>query len=277
MSIKDSDKTIIDNKLVKNTTKQVVIDNSNNINFDSVIVDGDISTSTKQYLSEEDLLLLAEQKKLKILRKDIKILSAKYMKEIDGVMNGIKVESNETESDEEGSVEYNPRNLIDVDCYYIKQESELSDSSDEGGESGYEADSDTDSEPQPNTNFWDTVTPELLFNEYDYLIKAKRRMLYNSIMATGVNYVLLNYINYLFYRRGSLMIYPDSVYFKLAARKYRFRLNKYRNRLYYSKKVNFEILGLRAILQLTSRYRNKFFTFLRKTLHFNLSVGRVFF
>jgi hypothetical protein len=82
-------------------------------------------------------------------------------------------------------------------------------------------------------------------------------------------------VNYLFYRQNWLLLYPDSIQFKLAARKYRYKLNKYKNRLYYSKKVKFEILGVRSIVQLTSRYRNKFFTFLRKSLHFNLSVGRV--
>lgn len=74
-----------------------------------------------------------------------------------------------------------------------------------------------------------------------------------------------------------MLIYPDSIKFKLATRKYIFKLNKYKNTVYYSRRVYFDTSGSRAVVQLTSRYRNKFFTFLRKNLHFNLSVGRVSF
>jgi len=160
-------------------------------------------------------------------------------------------------------------------------DSDLSDfdSSDEGRssgyDSGYEADIDEPYIIEPKLAEVEEEDFVPINLEYSLLLKRKKRFKYNNIVAVNINFLLLNYVNYLFYRQNWLLLYPDSIQFKLAARKYRYKLNKYKNRLYYSKKVRFEILGVRSIVQLTSRYRNKFFTFLRKSLHFNLSVGRV--
>jgi hypothetical protein len=167
--------------------------------------------------------------------------------------------------------------FIDLDGFFISSNAEASDSEvSDGGESGYEADSEGD-EITPAVIPVEVIVPPVLSYTYDLVLEKKKQFLYSNILASGTNFVMLNYINYLFYKKDWLLLYPDSIRFKLAVRKYRFRLNKYKNRLYYSKKVKFDISGTRAVVQLTSRYRNKFFTFLRKSLHFNLSVGRVFF
>jgi len=145
------------------------------------------------------------------------------------------------------------------------------------GYSGYEADIEDNPESMFLSKTWNYIEPPVLFCSYDLLIKKKKRFLYNNIIAVSTNFLFLNYINYLFYRHSWMLMYPDSIKFKLAARKHIFKLNKYKNSVYYSRRVYFDISGSRAVVQLTSRYRNKFFTFLRKNLHFNLSVGRVSF
>lgn len=168
--------------------------------------------------------------------------------------------------------------FTDVDGFFTSAHpnAHSSDESD-GGYSGYEADTEDGPEDVIFDDHRDILEPPVLFYSYDLIIKKKKRFLYNNIIAVSTNFLLLNYINYLFYKHSWLLMYPDSIKFKLAARKYIFRLTKFKNTVYYSKKINFDVSGSRAVVQLTSRYRNKFFTFLRKNLHFNLSVGRVSF
>lgn len=169
--------------------------------------------------------------------------------------------------------------FLDANGSFITSYPDTSDSDEsDGGSSGYEA----DIEDEPETTQAvraeeEDVEPPILFYDYKLIIKKKKRFLYNNLIGTSTNFLILNYINYLFYKKDWIFLYPDSIRFKLAVRKYKFRLNKYKNSLYYAKRVKFDVSGARAVVQLTSRYRNKFFTFLRKSLHFNLSVGRVFF
>lgn len=171
------------------------------------------------------------------------------------------------------------RDFLDANGYFTTTCVDTSDSDEsDGGSSGYEA----DIEDEPETTRLvrpeeENIEPPTLFYDYTLIIKKKKRFLYNNLIGTSTNFLILNYMNYLFYKRDWILLYPDSIRFKLAVRKYNFRINKNKNNLYYAKRVRFDISGARAVVQLTSRYRNKFFTFLRKSLHFNLSVGRVFF
>lgn len=276
--------TVKDNplKVAEDKIKPTNPGSVDNINLDNTVSEVDNVAVKNQDYNDGSVIVIDEKKKVIPVRRDIKKLTAQYREELVEVLGADVVDTNELNGI---NINKSPTNIgfLDVDSRYIKSDVYLSDSSDDGGESGYEADSESEPTPQAVSELEQTVETEervtffSLFSNYDSVLKKKKQFLYNNIMTTSTNFLLLNYINYLFYKRDWLLFYPDSIRFKLAVRKYKFRLNKYRNRLYYSKKVKFDISGSRAVVQLTSRYRNKFFTFLRKSLHFNLSVGRVFF
>lgn len=278
--------TIKDNslKLAEDKIKPATPSPVDNTDLDSIVPELDNMSVKNQDYNDGSVIVVDEKKKVVPVRRDIKKLTAEYRKELVEVLGVDMVDTDELNEIKTNRSSTNI-DFLDVDSRYIKSDVYFSDSSDEGGESGYEADSESEVEPASQTvseleqieEAEGRISFFSLFSSYDCVLKKKKQFLYNNIMVTGTNFLLLNYINYLFYKRDWLLFYPDSIRFKLAVRKYKFRLNKYRNRLYYSKKVKFDISGSRAVVQLTSRYRNKFFTFLRKSLHFNLSVGRVFF
>lgn len=112
---------------------------------------------------------------------------------------------------------------------------------------------------------------------YDVIKKKKNFIYEHSLFIPKVDETVFNYITTLFYNKYMVLKYLDNVEHKLAVRKFKYKLGKRRNFIYYSRRLQYEIKSIRSTVQLTSRYRNKFFTFLKKKLQFNLSVGRVFF
>lgn len=252
-----------------------------------------LKKSGKKTLTAREIarvLIMSEEKKPKIVEKDNKKKVIEYKKEIRDILvdtevteNNISI-PNEDKKNKELDDDPNLLDFVDPDGFFVTAYPDISDSDesdkvDSGYDSGYEADIEDNEEYFEITKIdplevEEMETPVLLYN-YDLILKEKRRFLYNNLATATTNFLLINYINYLFFRREWLLAFPNSIRFKLAARKYSLRLNKYENFFYYAKRVRFDISGVRSVLQLTSRYRNKFFTFLRKSIHFNLSVGRV--
>jgi len=114
-------------------------------------------------------------------------------------------------------------------------------------------------------------------DEYE-LLREKRVFVYEySFSIYEPNFEIFNYITSLFYLKHKLMSFPETIYSKLLVRKFEYRSSTKRNYIYYAKRLYLELKSARSIIQLTARYRNKFFTFLKKKLHFSLSVGRVYF
>jgi hypothetical protein len=71
-----------------------------------------------------------------------------------------------------------------------------------GYDSGYEADIDEPYivELKPAEVEEEDFVPINL--EYSLLLKRKKRFKYNNIIAVNINFLLLNYVNYLFYRQN---------------------------------------------------------------------------
>lgn len=114
-------------------------------------------------------------------------------------------------------------------------------------------------------------------NYYINLIKRKDSILSGFMFYCAPKLTIFNYALYLFYNQSWLTYIKGNTQLRMAISQYKTRFKKMRNYLYYSIKSRLDNKFKRSIVQLTPRYRNKFFTFFKKKLQFNLSVGRVFF
>jgi hypothetical protein len=97
--------------------------------------------------------------------------------------------------------------FLDTDGFFITAYPDTSDSddTDEGGQSGYEADIEDElelAEPENPEIKEEEIEPPILYYGYNLIIKRKKRFRYNNLIAVSTNFLLLNYINYLFYKQS---------------------------------------------------------------------------
>lgn len=112
---------------------------------------------------------------------------------------------------------------------------------------------------------------------YISLVKKRVFIFSGFIFYCAPKLLTLNYVIYLFYKQKWLTYLKGNAPLKLRITQYKSKLQRVHNYLYYSNRLRMDDKFKRSVVQLTPKYRNKFFTFFKKNLHFNLSVGRVFF